>query len=273
MERFEQFRDRMTVLVYTGSSDRVGWAREEIARATLRSAVADLPHFNNVLFCDLDEFPSREQLECAATIDGPRAIPMDMFYRRANSPFESETPWLSPKASPVSTLPRDFTQFRWPEEPYSLIAGERGAHFSYMGFTAERVAEKVAAFSHSEFVFAMSEAKHLIRVSDGLALDHFGRSRLRGNGMLTVLPEPQWTDLHHWIHARRPQWFDQRSPGWDLWRQVNAAVIDDAMRRQDLDTLRIAGTWRSWRARAARIVLRSGRGKAASTGKSCLGDL
>ena len=205
---FEEFADRLTVLTYGGSTERLEWKREEVARECLRAAVADLAPETVVYFSDLDEFPSEPQIRAMQEIDRPHTVPLDTYYRRANWRLESESPILVARATPVRMFPENFTRFRWPEDgSFPLLPGERGGHFSYLG-SDPRPAAKLAAFSHSEFAFAQDEAARLLRVADSLVLDHFGRSRLHGNGMLTVLPE--WTDLHRWLHARRPDWFDPR---------------------------------------------------------------
>lgn len=258
LERFEKFADRMTVIVYGGSDQHVGWKREEVARDSLRQAVRDLAPDTVVYFSDLDEFPSSEQVEAMRRITGPHAVPLDTFYRRANWRLEAESPIFVAKATPVATLPGDFTKFRWPEDvDYPELPGERGGHFSYLGFEADRLAAKVAAFSHSEYLFAMEESHRLLDVADRLALDHFGRSRLPGAGLLTVLPRREWSELHQWLHQRRPDWFDPSRPHSTAWRRINAAVIDDAMVSQDLDQLRTVGTVGVLRQPGARRAMRS----------------
>ena len=257
LDRFAEYADRMTVIVYGGSDQHVGWKREEIARESLRQAVSTLAPETIVYFSDLDEFPSSSQIASMREIDGPRTVPLDTYYRRANWRLEAESPILVAKATPVATLPSDFTKFRWPDEVYPELGGERGGHFSYLGFGADRLAAKVAAFSHAEYLFAMEESHRLLSVADRLALDHFGRSRLPGAGILTVLPVAQWSELHHWLHARRPDWFEPRKPRGATWRRVNAAVIDDAMVGQDLAQLRTVGSVRALLQPGARRVLRS----------------
>ena len=242
---FEEFADRLTVITYGGSRERLEWKREEIARDSLRQAVAGLDPRTVVYFSDLDELPSASQVEAMKQIDRPHTVPVDTYYRRANWRLEAESPILVARATPVATLPPDFTKFRWPEDDagadFPLLDGQRGGHFSYLGFGPDRLAKKLVAFSHSEFSFAETEAKRLLTVSDTLVLDHFGRSRLPGNGLLTVLPEKDWTDLHRWLHAHRPDWFDTSRTPPTTWRRVNAAVIDEAMRAQDLRPLRHLG--------------------------------
>lgn len=259
LQLFEEFSDRLTVVTYVGSADRVEWKREEIARESLRNAVEDLAPETVVYFSDLDEFPSEPQIHAMREIDQPHAVPLDTYYRRANWRLESESPILVARATPVRTLPANFTSFRWPDgdESFPLLPGERGGHFSYLGFGAERLAAKLAAFSHSEFRFAQGEADRLLRVADSLALDHFGRARWDGAGLLTVLQSSEWTDLHRWLHARRPDWFDTRRRHNATWRRMNAAVIDEAMRAQDLGHLRTVGSARVLLQPGAKRVVRS----------------
>lgn len=257
LDLFAEFADRLTVIVYGASDEHVGWKREEVARESLRAAVEGLAPDTVVYFSDLDEFPSEEQLFAMRQVREPSAVPLDTYYRRANWRLEAESPIEVAKVTPLSTLPQDFTKFRWPDGALPDIGGVRGGHFSYLGFGADRLAKKVAAFSHSEYVFAMDEAQRLLQVADSLMLDHFGRSRLAGDGLLTVVPEAEWSPLHTWLHARRPDWFDTRSPGSTLWRRINAAVIDDAMRAQDLEQVRRVGGARVLLQPGARRVVRS----------------
>lgn len=242
---FGEFLDRMTIITYGGSRDRLEWKREEVARDSLRQAVAGLDPCTVVYFSDLDEFPSIPQIHAMKRIDRPHTVPLDTYYRRANWRLEAESPILVARATPVAALPHDFTKFRWPtEDPppeLPLVDGERGGHFSYLGFGPDRLAAKLSAFSHSEFVFAKEESERLLAVADSLVLDHFGRSRLPGAGLLTVLPEERWTDLHRWIHERRPDWFGKSRVGNTMWRRINAAVIDDAMRAQEIVPLQNIG--------------------------------
>ncbi|WP_165354270.1 hypothetical protein [Nocardioides glacieisoli] len=259
LDMFEEFAGQLTVITYGGSADRVEWKREEIARDSLRQAVAELDPRTIVYFSDLDELPSETQIRAMKVIDTPHSVPLDTFYRRANWRLECESPISVARATPVSTLPANFTSFRWPEGEASFpdLAGERGGHFSYLGFTADRLASKLAAFSHSEFVFAKDAADHLLTVSDALVLDHFGRSRLPGGGLLTVLASPEWSDLHRWLYARRPEWFDERRPPNAIWRRINAAAIDDAMREQHLGRLERVGGPSVLREPATKRVIRS----------------
>ena len=246
---FPDYADRITVVVYEGPQTAVGWDREEIARAAVRSAVIDLDPDTVVYFSDLDELPSNSQLEAMRSIDQPHGVPLDAYFRRANWRLECESPNMYAKASPVGSLPDDFTKFRWPQVEdsqnfYPHLGGERGCHFSYLGFETSRIADKVAAFSHSEYLFAMDEADHLMTVCDALALDQYGRARQPGAGLLTVLQQSEWSDLHRWVHAQHPEWFDTHDPGNLTWRLMNAAVIDDAMRTNDLTKIRVIGGWR-----------------------------
>ena len=124
LRQFDEFADRMTVIVYGGSNQHVGWKREEIARDSLRQAVSGLPSDTVVYFSDLDELPSRAQVAAMREIREPHAVPLDTFYRRANWRLEGESPILVAKATPVAKLPSDFTKFRWPDHLYpELLRG------------------------------------------------------------------------------------------------------------------------------------------------------
>ena len=163
-------------------------------------------------------------------------MPLDTYYRRANWRLEAESPILVARATPVRTLPADFTKFRWPDGDASsppLSTGSAVVTSATSDSVPDRLAAKLAAFSHSEFVFAKEEADRLLTVADSLALDHFGRSRSRAEGCSPCCILGEWTDLHRWFTPAVPTG-STRAETHTMWRRMNAAVIDDAMRAQDL---------------------------------------
>ena len=175
---FEEFADRMTVIVYSGSDRHVGWKREEIARDSLRQAMSDLDPQTIVYFSDLDEFPSAAQVAAMRHIDRPTA---SRSTRSTAAPTGGSRPRARSSLRRRHRLRRCRTTSPSSAGPTQSTPGLRvsGADTSATSASdADRLAAKVAAFSHSEYLFAMEESQRLLGVADRLALDHFGRSRL-----------------------------------------------------------------------------------------------
>ncbi|SFA83167.1 Glycosyltransferase family 17 [Nocardioides alpinus] len=255
LARFADIADRLTVVTYDAADDATAWEREELSRRVLRSELAAMPAETVALVGDVDEFPSRSQLERLPDVECVSVVPLHTFYRRANWRLEGDTPWLKVVASPVGLLPADLHALRnTPAGPH--VGGAPGAHLSFMGFDAQQLATKLRAFSHTEFQFAVPAAQHVLSLSDDLALDHFGRADAVGRGVLTVLSEREEGEVHAWLRPRRPDWFGPRPRALLTWREMNAAVLHVAMESQDAALLTRLGTVTTLRHAAAHRALR-----------------
>lgn len=254
LDRFADFSDRIEVVVYTPAQGDSAWDRERLARATLLRRLREFDQNSVVFLSDVDEFPSRSQLEALPGVDAPVAVPLQTFYRRANWRLESDTPFLKAKAMLIRDLPDDLHALRLNDE-LGHLPGTPGAHLSFMGFGAADLAAKLLAFSHTEYQFAASAAERVVAVSDALALDHFGRSRARGGGVLTYVAPSDESELHGWLRLRRPEWFGTRPKAASTWRAMSAAAIDEAMGSHDASRLAALGTLSTLRSPAARRLL------------------
>lgn len=244
LHRFAAYRDRMTVVRYDPPETITDpWEREAAALNSARERiVSDFPNAVG-FFGDVDELPSPEQLDSMARLDQPATVPLDTYYRRANWRLEFESPILAPKAAPVGLLPADLNAFRLDRTTYRNVTGEPGVHATYMAYSGEQLVKKLQSFSHTEYLFLVPQADHLISVSDRLALDHLGRNRFAGHGLLTHEAPEQWSPLQRWLASRRPSWFADRPPRSPrAWRLAQAGVLDAAMERQSLDLLSVFGT-------------------------------
>ncbi len=254
LRTFAQFADRMSVVTYDAEKGATAWEREELSRSVLRSEVSSLDGDAVVLLGDVDEFPSTSQLAGLRSVESLVIVPLETFYRRANWRLESDTPWLRLKASPVRDLPSNLQALRvFMVAPH--LPGTPGAHLSYMGFNADQLAAKLTAFSHTEFQFAVPAAERVLSVSDGLALDHFGRSDVTGRGVLSVISIREEGEVHAWLRPRRPEWFGASPRATRAWREMSAAVLHSAMSSQDAALLGRLGVVTTLRHRAARRAL------------------
>ena len=254
LDRFADFADRIDVVVYEPSPADTAWDRERLARATLLARLKELPDDTVILHGDLDEFPSRPQLVALQQLSSPVVVPMETFYRRANWRLESDTPLFRTKALPARDLPSDLHAHRMDDHGSELV-GTPGAHLSFMGFGAADLAAKLLAFSHTEYQFAAAAAERVVVVSDALALDHFGRSRSRGGGVLTYISPSDETELHGWLRVRRPEWFGDRPRAARMWRAMSAAALDEAMASNDASRLASLGSLSTLHSPAARQLL------------------
>lgn len=229
LHRFAAWQHKLTLVEYDLSSqpdDR--WARESASRESLLAPLRRIAPDGVAMLCDVDEIPSVEQCEAARSVDRVMAIPMTTYYRRANWRLERDTPLLTSKVFPVAQVSGPLHPIRWRRDTdQHQVRGERGGHFSYIGFNQHQLAEKYAAFSHEEFDFPAASSPLLLRVADWAKVDHLGVPSADG-GLLTLEPQPRWSRLQRELHGLRPDWFDlaDRPPPEPLRRAAGVWITD-----------------------------------------------
>lgn len=211
IERFAQWRDRLTVVTYDCQQYPDAWERESAARDSLLPALRAFGDQAVAILADLDELPSRSQCHNLRAVSRPTVIPLTTYYRRANWRVEYHNPWLCTAAAPVAALTENLAGWRWERTTqWDEVAGEWGAHLSYMGFTPEALAAKYQAFSHTELDVPEASDETLLAVADRYAVDHIGRTRKVGRGLLSRVPVQEWSATQRWLFSVRPEWFDLR---------------------------------------------------------------
>ena len=204
-----------------------------------------------VMVCDVDEFPHPDHVARLPDVTEPTTLPIDTYYRRANWRLLAEPEGLVVKAFPVRVDPH-ISELRWDRGPsLPRLDGPRGWHLSYLGFSAEDLRRKYAHFSHTEIDHPSSSAPRVLSLADRLVIDHLGRYRLPGRGLLEVQPQSSWDVLQRWFHERRPEYLDtpSRIPP-SIVREWGAVLLDRVVIDDDPASARLLDP-HSWREPAA----------------------
>jgi hypothetical protein len=181
------------------------WERGRYQRYLFLEEVASRHPDAVIIFTDIDEVPSHEQLEWAEANLGPQdiaSIPMTFVFRYANWLLEPVTQ----KYQPGVVFRGAAFQPNIRDAGFPPVEGAKGAHLSYVGFTAEQVKEKFSSFEHTELDVAHLYDTQVLEFADEWGIDHIGRpgqpgfgllrgaSRDRSNPVLTAAIEqfPQW---------------------------------------------------------------------------------
>lgn len=212
--RLDQLKDRgfdvEVVLLDIPQSLRAGgerWAIETHARNSLLGAVCDQHPDDLVLFSDVDEVPSVEQVQ-QLVHDLSRltiaSIPTQVCLRKANwieyQPHEWRGKWGN------GLIGKHWVP-RIRRGSYPLVSGEPGAHLSYVGMTATDVRRKYQAFSHGELDRDSVASEEFLAFADYFHISHIGRALEPGAGLLTVVQPSDFTDLQRAAFAQHPEWF------------------------------------------------------------------
>ena len=183
------------------------WAIETYARDSFLEQVAELHPNDVILFSDLDEIPSVDQV---AMLSSPGfdlrivSIPTQVCLRMANwveyQPDEWQGKW-------GNGLIGKFWTPRIRRGQYPLAPGQPGVHLSYVGMDAPDVRQKYRAFSHGELDRDDTASVELLRFADFFHISHLGRAFDRGAGLLTVVQQDDFCDVQAKAFELHPEWF------------------------------------------------------------------
>lgn len=150
------------------------WERGRYQRYWFLEYVASQHPEAAIIFTDIDEVPSREQVTSASENLGPSdlaTLPMRFVFRSAN--------WL---LEPVNQDYRPGVIFRGTayrpnmrEGGFPRAKGEMGAHLSYVGFSADQIKEKFSSFEHIELDLEHLYQDTVLDFSNEWGIDHIGR--------------------------------------------------------------------------------------------------
>jgi hypothetical protein len=165
------------------------WDYEKASRSQLISyAESNYPR-QRLLFCDLDEFPSREQLNNLKTAEVKEdmtvfSIPTPTYYRHINLANQDERSWRL-ACSFDSSFPPSLENIR---SPFHLpITGEPGAHLSYLGMDSRSISSKLSSFSHTELQGFDEVETSILNLADKYLVDHLGRFQNPTFGLMQAL--------------------------------------------------------------------------------------
>ena len=181
------------------------WERGRYQRYWFLEYVASQHPEAAIIFTDIDEVPSREQVTWASNNLGPSdlaTLPMRFVFRSAN--------WL---LEPINQDYRPGVIFRGTayrpnmrEGGFPRAQGEMGAHLSYVGFSADQIKEKFSSFEHIELDLEHLYQDTVLDFSNEWGIDHIGRPGQPGFGLLRGASEAQLNGVLRAAIEMFPEW-------------------------------------------------------------------
>lgn len=187
-------------------SDMSARDREETQRDWFLKYVGDLHPNDVVLFTDIDEISSHEQVVWADSHLGAseiRTIPMQFSFRFANWLLEP----INQDYRPGVMLRGKAFQPLLRNSDLPAAPGEKGAHLSYVGFRSAQLKEKFTSFSHTELDIKHLYQDAVLDFSNEWGIDHIGRPGQKGFGLLRSAAEAQLNSVLRAAINHRPDWF------------------------------------------------------------------
>jgi len=156
---------------------------------------------DRIIFADLDEIPSLEQIQIIQKLDLDRnletySIPMQVYYRYANWHLVGPGEQNYAKTFNSSFAPT-VSEIRTSNK-FSNLPG-KGSHLSYLAMPPLQITNKFESFSHSELSGFGQIENFLIGISDFYFVDHIGRFDADGRGLIYVLNENQVHDVCEYL--------------------------------------------------------------------------
>jgi len=191
------------------------WKIELETRRQLQSYLQSNFPNRRVLFSDLDELPSPDQLSYMKNLEltfqtGTFSIPNTTFYRYINFSFPHEFSNHFPITF-VASDPPPAEKFRLQQD--SVIPGNPGSHLSYLGMSGHLMTKKLSSFSHTEFQGFQDVELALLSISDSNVIDHLGRFHQPGRGLMKCIDLRDLPETNQIIHRINPIWLrDQKEP-------------------------------------------------------------
>lgn len=198
---------QMLIDTFNGNLPDNPWKIESASRSFLVQYLATNYPQDRVVFADLDEIPSLEQMTLISKLDldgslETFSIPMQVYYRYANwSQMGSGKNWNLAKTY-HSSFPPAVSEIRSPNN-FPNLPG-KGSHLSYLAMTAQQITSKFESFSHSELTGFRDIEDFFTRISDYYFVDHIGRFDVRGRGLIQVLNDDQVHDVCAYLAKQDP---------------------------------------------------------------------
>jgi hypothetical protein len=210
------------------------WQRESSAReALLDFLISNYPDAGYII-SDLDEIPSKSQVTEMREIHGDYHFWTPTFYRKANW-STSDWNWHWNKAVFTTRNEKEWPNAGRHVKLPQLKSRDAGCHFSYLGFDANQMENKLKSFSHIELDFAEISNQAFLDYCDKFLIDHLGRIESDSFGLLSQLEYSELPTIAKELYSFKPEFFDFRRRSESiLFRLVASAMVSIVVRKNRL---------------------------------------
>ena len=167
------------------NKDAGSWEREIYSREYLVNYCKNTFSNAKIILSDLDEIPSQGQVKYIQNNAGIFHFLTPTCYRYLNWQLsDSHKHW-------AKGIMGDLELLNYPNggrfvKELTILKSEPGAHLSYLGFSSEKLRNKLLSFAHTELQSAAIEASAILELSDKYKIDHLGRFESTGSGLITI---------------------------------------------------------------------------------------
>lgn len=242
-EREHEFPDVTIIHVnLEGLTD--SWSREIYTREYLQDYIYSAYLKSNFIISDLDEIPSRSQVEAMAGREEYVHFSTPTYYRKLNLRLtDGHSAWSRGVMGHTSLvqLPNGGRFTKLP-----LLTGvDHGAHFSYLVRDNKGFDAKLEGFAHVELNQPVLKTKAFLKFVDDFQVDHLGRLNEIGNGLLEFIPKEKLNDLQRRLFEMFPDFAVESKTQFSRKQRLLASfivtmIVNQPKKAQDLSNFFIS---------------------------------
>jgi hypothetical protein len=179
-----------------------------------------------MIFGDLDEFPSAQQLGNLKQSELNKdltvySIEAPTYYRYLNL-AQSDGKSMTSSISFDCRNPPDIDSIR--SSSHKPVDGESGAHLSYLGMTSKKMTKKLSSFSHTELQGFDEIEMSILSLADRYQVDHLGRFFNPSRGLMRLLRKDELPSTNKSIfHLRSKDFLESKTPNY--FSRITASAI------------------------------------------------
>jgi hypothetical protein len=178
------------------------------------------------ILSDLDEIPSREQLQNLKSSFGQYHFLTPTYYSFANLQLtDAQHAQWQRGVMGHTNLSLGENGGRFIKLPI-LSSEEPGAHLSWMQFQSGAISHKLEATLHVEFNIKEAKSQDFHDYVCKYQIDHLGRFHMPGHGLLQFIPPFEFTEIQKELFKIHPEIFSSNaSPYSRLYRLFASLVV------------------------------------------------
>jgi hypothetical protein len=182
-----KYREKIEVVIVPLTKNMTTWQRETFTREFIVKHLRLFYQNEKYILSDVDEIPSVDQVEELLKSSGTFHFHTPTFFRKLNWMLADNHKYWSRGIMGEVNLAVFENGGRY-EKIIPKIGGKPGAHFSYLGFDAKKLVNKLSNFAHhEEFSSEHWQTKDTLAYCNHYKIDHLGRSRVKGFGVLEII--------------------------------------------------------------------------------------
>ena len=208
LPKFNLPKEKIEIIYVPLTASMGSMERDEFARTFLMSHLIDKYPKTKYILSDVDEIPSIEQVKTLLNSSGNFHFKTPTSYRRLNWQLvdTAHNSW-SRAVMGDTEFAEKFNGGRL-NKSIPIIDGEPGAHFSWLGIDSDIYYEKIRAFGHAELNKSFLQPSEIIEFCDKYKIDHLGRARNKGFGLLRVVASEKNNSVIFSAKKAMPELFD-----------------------------------------------------------------